>query len=95
MKFWIGATANLANMTVVFAQLYIDGKQYGVHAFLVEIRDKKDHTVKNGIVIGDCGPKNGLNGIDNGFLIFKNVRVPLANMLDKFATVTSDGQFKS
>lgn len=23
-KFWIGATANLANMTVVFAQLYID-----------------------------------------------------------------------
>jgi acyl-CoA oxidase len=46
-------------------------------------------------VIGDCGPKNGLNGIDNGFLIFKNVKVPLANMLDKFATVTPDGQFKS
>ncbi|CAD8063787.1 unnamed protein product [Paramecium primaurelia] len=95
IKFWIGATANLANMTVVFAQLYIDGKQYGVHAFLIEIRDKTNHNVKSGITIGDCGPKNGLNGIDNGFLIFKNVRVPLANMLDKFATVTPSGEFKT
>lgn len=44
--------------------------------------------MKNGIIIGDCGPKNGLNGIDNGFLVFKDVRVPLENLLDKFATVT-------
>lgn len=62
---------------------------------MVEIRDKTNHNVKSGITIGDCGPKNGLNGIDNGFLIFKNVRVPLANMLDKFATVTPSGEFKS
>ena len=47
MKFWIGATANLANMTVVFAQLYIDDNCYGVHGFLVEIRDKKTHIVKD------------------------------------------------
>lgn len=84
-KFWIGATANLANMTVVFAQLYIGSECHGVHAFLVEIRDKANHAVKPGITIGDCGPKNGLNGIDNGFLIFKDVEVPLDNLLDRFA----------
>ncbi|CAD8175316.1 unnamed protein product [Paramecium octaurelia] len=93
-KFWIGSKANLANMTVVFAQLYIDGKQYGVHAFLVEIRDKTNHNVKSGITIEDFGPKNGLNGIENGILIFKNVRVPIANMLDRFAIVTPSGEFK-
>lgn len=80
-------------MTVVFAQLYIDKTCHGVHAFLVEIRDKSDHTVKAGVTIGDCGPKNGLNGIDNGFLIFNNVEVPLNNLLDKFSSVSQDGKF--
>lgn len=93
MKVWIGATANLANMSAVFAQLYIDDKDYGVHAFLVEIRDKKTHLLKDGVIIGDMGPKNGNNGIDNGFLIFKNLEVPLDNLLNKFSTVTPNGEF--
>lgn len=38
-----------------------------------------------GIIVGDCGPKNGHNGVDNGFLIFKDVEVPLDNLLDKFS----------
>ena len=53
--------------------MYINEKNYGVHAFLVEIRDKKTHDLKDGVVVGDCGPKNGVNGIDNGFLVFNNV----------------------
>lgn len=93
MKVWIGATANLANMTAVFAQLYIGEKDYGVHAFLVEIRDKRTHLLKDGVLIGDMGPKNGHNGIDNGFLVFKNVLVPLDNLLDKFSSVTPEGKF--
>jgi acyl-CoA oxidase len=92
MKFWIGATANLANMTVVFAQLYIGDKHHGPHAFVVPIRNKKNHNVLPGITIGDCGLKNGCNGIDNGFLIFKNVRIPRDNLLDRFSSVTSDGE---
>ena len=60
MKWWIGATANLANMTVVWAQLYVKDKCHGVHAFLAPIRDKKDHRVLPGVVVGDCGYKNGL-----------------------------------
>lgn len=52
---------------------------------MVEIRDKTDHRLRKGIIVGDCGPKNGHNGVDNGFMIFKNVEVPLINLLDKFS----------
>ena len=92
MKFWIGAAANLANMTVCFAQLYSNGQHYGPHAFIVPIRNIKDHTLMPGVTIGDCGLKNGLNAIDNGFLVFKNVRIPLDNLLDRFSSIGADGQ---
>jgi acyl-CoA oxidase len=39
MKFWIGGAANVATITVVWAQLYIKGKCYGVHAYVVPLRD--------------------------------------------------------
>jgi acyl-CoA oxidase len=87
MKFWIGAAANLANMSVVWAQLYIDGKCYGVHAYVVPRRDLKTHDVLPGITIGDCGPKIGKNSIDNGFLMFDHVRIPKANQLNKISGV--------
>lgn len=35
MKFWIGGAGKSSNTSSVFAQLYIDGKCYGPHAFLV------------------------------------------------------------
>ena len=44
-----------------------------------------------GVTIEDMGWKMGLNGIDNGKLIFKNVRVPRTNMLNKLNDVTPDG----
>lgn len=47
-----------------------------------------------GVIIGDCGAKNGLNGIDNGFLSFKNVRIPYDHMLDKYCSIES-GKFQS
>jgi len=95
MKFWIGATADLANMTVLWAQLIIGETNYGPHVFLVPIRDLRDHAVLPGVIIGDCGYKNGNNGIDNGFLIFKNYRIPRDNLLDKFSQVLPNGEFKT
>lgn len=59
------------------------------------MRDKTTHRLKEGVIIGDCGPKNGNNGIDNGFLIFKNVEIPIDNMLDKFSSVSSEGVFNA
>eukprot|EP01017_Pseudomicrothorax_dubius_P041281 TRINITY_DN6583_c0_g1_i3.p1 TRINITY_DN6583_c0_g1~~TRINITY_DN6583_c0_g1_i3.p1 ORF type:complete len:685 (+),score=152.52 TRINITY_DN6583_c0_g1_i3:51-2105(+) len=95
MKFWIGGAAQTANMAAVWAQLYIDNKCYGVHAFVVPLRNKRDCTVLPGITIGDCGPKAGLNGIDNGFIIFRDFRIPRENLLNKFSSVSEDGEFSS
>ena len=48
-----------------------------------------------GITIGDCGKKLGQDGIDNGFIIFDNVRIPKDNFLDRLSTVNDDGMFES
>lgn len=95
MKFWIGAAANVANIAAVWAQLYVDGKCHGVHVYLVPLRDSNTHEVLSGITIGDCGPKNGLNEVDNGFILFDNVRIPRINQLGKLSGVDKDGKYYS
>ena len=95
MKFWIGAAANVANMSVIWAQLYIGSKCYGVHAYIVPIRDKKTHKLLPGVLVGDCGPKNGLNEIDNGFILLDNFRIPKDNQLDRISGVDENGKFRS
>lgn len=37
--------------------------------------------------MGDIGPKMGLNNIDNGYLIMKDVRIPRKNMFMRNAEV--------
>ena len=95
MKLWIGAAGHLANMSVVFAQLYVGAKNHGVHAFVVPIRSKLDHNLAPGVVVGDAGLKVGLNSLDNGFMMFKNVRIPYDNLLDKFSSIDAQGDFQS
>lgn len=47
------------------------------------------------VTIEDMGHKIGLNGIDNGRLVFKNVRIPRENMLNRLNDVTAEGKFVS
>lgn len=82
-------------MSVIWAQLYIDGVCYGVHAYVVPVRDPKTHKLLPGVLIGDCGPKNGSNIIDNGFILLDNVRIPVDNQLDRISGVDSNGKFVS
>jgi len=93
-KEWIGNAANHGRLATVFAQLHTRGEEHGVHAFLVPIRSP-DGTPKPRVRIEDCGEKMGLNGVDNGRLWFDDVRVPRANLLDRFATVDADGTYES
>lgn len=58
-KYWIGNLARTASYGVVFANMVVDNKSYGVHCFLVEIRNIKGE-INPGIEIGDCGPKLGM-----------------------------------
>jgi acyl-CoA oxidase len=45
--------------------------------------------------IEDCGAKLGLEGVDNGRLWFDGVRVPRANLLDRFAGIDDRGRYHS
>lgn len=93
-KEYIGNAACHGQMATVFAKLILDGKDYGVSAFVVPLRDKKGNLQK-GVTIKDCGRKMGLNGVDNGVIYFDHVVIPKENMLDRFAGVSDDGTFTS
>ena len=95
MKFWIGGAAKTATICVIWAQLLIDDKWFGVHAFVAWIRDKKLWELLPGVIIGDCGLKQGVHGIDNGFLVFENFWIPSSALLDRFCKVTPKGEYES
>lgn len=94
-KYWITNSAVHAQWCVVFAHLIINEKEYGIHAFIVRIRDDKNHKVTPGVRVEDMGHKMGLNGVDNGKLWFDNVRIPRENLLNAFSNVAEDGTFTS
>jgi acyl-CoA oxidase len=81
-------------MAVVFAQLSTGGRGYGVHAFLVPIRDEQGRPMP-GVRIEDCGPKAGLNGVDNGRLWFDHVKIPREALLNRYGDVTGNGEYTS
>ena len=93
-KYWITNGYCHAHWAIVFAQLIIKDEGYGVHGFLVPIRDK-DLNVKPGVTIQDMGYKIGLNGVDNARLWFNDVRIPRDNLLDAFSQVDEKGNFQS
>ena len=95
MKFWIGASREVATMAVIWAQLVIEGKKYGPHAFIAPLRDPKTHQTFPGVIIGDCGPKSGMDTIDNGYILFENYRIPKEYALDKFSGVDENGKFRA
>jgi acyl-CoA oxidase len=78
----------------VFAQLTVGSKWQGPHVFVVRIRDDEGR-LERGVRIEDNGAKMGLNGVDNGRIWLSNVRVPRGALLDRYATVSADGQYKS
>lgn len=86
-KWWIGSLGKAANHAVVIAQLILDGKSYGPHPFVVQVRDLKTHKALENVHVGDIGPKFGYNTMDNGFLLFNNVKIPHVNMLNRFSGV--------
>jgi acyl-CoA oxidase len=91
MKSWIGGSGS-AHLGAIFAQLIIDGKNHGVHVFLVPLRDERGNVLP-GITFEDCGYKMGLNGVDNMSIGFDHVRIPRENLLNRLSDVTEDGQY--
>ena len=83
-----------STLATVFGQLIVGGVSQGVHAILVPLRDA-DHALLPGISVDDSGYKMGLNGVDNGRIWFKHVRVPQTNLLNRFGDVDAAGNYSS
>ena len=93
-KEFIGNAACHGRMAAVFAQLIVDGESQGVHTLVVPLRDEQGNLLP-GIEIEDCGEKLGLNGVDNGLIWFRKVRVPRDALLNRYGDVTADGKYES
>jgi acyl-CoA oxidase len=93
-KDYIGNAARDGRIAAVFAQLIVGGENRGVHALLVPLRDERGEPLP-GIEIEDCGPKLGLDGVDNGRIRFDHVRVPREALLDRYADVSAEGVYTS
>ncbi|GAA6046781.1 hypothetical protein JCM3770_005640 [Rhodotorula araucariae] len=88
-KWWIGALGVLATHGVVQARLFLKGKDYGPHLFLLQLRSLEDHSLMPGIEAGEIGPKvhSAMGSVDNGWARFSSVRLPRSQMLSRFAAV--------
>ncbi|KAM6176074.1 peroxisomal acyl-coenzyme A oxidase 1 [Erethizon dorsatum] len=93
IKWWPGGLGKTSNHAIVLAQLITQGKCYGLHAFIVPIREMGTHKPLPGITVGDIGPKFGYEEMDNGYLKMDNYRIPRENMLMKYAQVKPDGTY--
>ncbi|WP_017594543.1 acyl-CoA dehydrogenase family protein [Nocardiopsis potens] len=93
-KDYIGNAARDGRAAVVFARLRTLGTDHGVHALVVPIRDAEGRSLP-GVTLSDCGPKGGLNGVDNGRISFDRVRVPREALLDRYGSVAPDGTYSS
>jgi acyl-CoA oxidase len=79
-----------ATHAIIFAQLIIHGKNYGLHTFLVPIRDA-NHVPYPTLEVGDIGPKYGYQTKDNGYVKFNKHRIGREYMLMRYAEVTRSG----
>src|SRR3990167_2655222 len=91
IKWWPGDLGISCSHGAVFARLISNGKDHGVQAFFVELRDPKTHIPHKGVEVGDIGPKLGYNSKDNGFLKFTQYRASKNCLLSKYINVDQEG----
>ena len=93
-KDYIGNAAAHGRMAAVFAQLVVGGESAACTRCSCPSATRTA-SFTPGVEIEDCGEKLGLNGVDNGRICFDGVRVPRDALLDRYAEVTPDGEYRS
>lgn len=95
-KCWVGNMGKCCTHAIVYAQLILhDGTNHGLHAFVVPMRNTTTLMPFSGVIVGDMGEKIALNGVDNGFVIFQNYRIPRDNLLNKTGDISPEGQYST
>lgn len=95
-KCWSGNLGKTASHALVFAQLYTaDGVCHGLHCFIVPVRNPLTLMPYPGVTVADMGHKVGLNGVDNGIIMFDHYAIPRENLLNRTGDVTPDGIYKT
>ena len=74
-KIWI-TNGSLADIITVLARVEIEGKSYGVGAFIIE-------TEWDGFKVGKIENKMGIKGSETAELIFEDIKVPKENVLGR------------
>ena len=107
-KCWVGGLGKHCTHAVIAAQLYINQIHYGIHWFVTQIRNTKTHLPMPGFIyfliiflhllgvtVGDFGLKNNMiwEGMDNGFCLFDNYKIPRRMMLNRYQHVSKEGDY--
>eukprot|EP00450_Noctiluca_scintillans_P013640 CAMPEP_0194493440 /NCGR_PEP_ID=MMETSP0253-20130528/11651_1 /TAXON_ID=2966 /ORGANISM="Noctiluca scintillans" /LENGTH=475 /DNA_ID=CAMNT_0039334425 /DNA_START=29 /DNA_END=1456 /DNA_ORIENTATION=+ len=89
-KNWI-SQGFCADRSVTIADLRIGGKSHGPHAFLFNFR--REGKVLPGIRLADMGRKTVSNDLDNAWIAFDGLRVPVSALLDRYVGIDEQGQY--
>ena len=92
-KWWMGMVGQTSTHTVLLAQTIINQHEpsIGLNWFMVPLRDVSTGRLLPGVTCGDLGAKAGRNGIDNGFILLSQVRIPRTNMLMRWCHCDKNG----
>jgi acyl-CoA oxidase len=82
-KNWI-SQGLVADRTVAVADLFIKGKSFGPHAFVMNLRDAGKPVP--GVQFEDMGKKTVGNDLDNAAIGFQNVQLPKSALLKYIST---------
>jgi acyl-CoA oxidase len=88
-KNWIsqGLTATKA---AVIADLRVDGKSYGPHGFLVNLRDDVTGNLMPSVTVGDMGRKTTGNDLDNAWIKFDRFLIHKSSLLNRYGDIVDD-----
>eukprot|EP00286_Rhodomonas_abbreviata_P012625 CAMPEP_0181322656 /NCGR_PEP_ID=MMETSP1101-20121128/19345_1 /TAXON_ID=46948 /ORGANISM="Rhodomonas abbreviata, Strain Caron Lab Isolate" /LENGTH=539 /DNA_ID=CAMNT_0023430585 /DNA_START=37 /DNA_END=1656 /DNA_ORIENTATION=- len=86
-KNWI-SQGLVADKTVAVADLFIKGKSFGPHAFVMNLREERKPVP--GVILEDMGRKTVGNDLDNAAIGFDKVLLPKDALLNRFADVEGD-----